>query len=134
MRPRASAPRSFLRSALFVTATALAAAPPALAPAVAHAQAQKGGVVSLIQRAADLFEDQQYEESIQTLSAALLRPGSSVKEKTEIYRLLVVDSTHRTVYEEIFARYPRVLAARQADGSHSLFIWEARGLRRLRPR
>jgi len=42
----------------------------------------------LIQRAGTLFEDQQYEESIQTLSAALLRPGSSEAEKVETYRLL----------------------------------------------
>lgn len=91
MRPRAlprSRKRSFLRAAALAAVTLLAAAPPVLAPAEVQAQAQKGGVVSLIQRAADLFEDQQYEESIQTLSAALLRPGSSVKEKTEIYRLL----------------------------------------------
>lgn len=80
---------SFLRGAVLAGITALAAAPPALLPQVAHAQAsQKGGVTPLIQRAAELFDDQQYEESIQTLSAALLRPGSSVKEKTEIYRLL----------------------------------------------
>lgn len=80
--------RSLLRSALLAAATVLAAAPPALVSAPAAAQAQKSGVVPLIQRAAELFDDQQYEESIQTLSAALLRPGSSVKEKTEIYRLL----------------------------------------------
>lgn len=80
---------SLLRGAVLAGITALAAAPPALLPAVAHAQAsQKGGVTTLIQRAAELFDDQQYEESIQTLSAALLRPGSSIKEKTEIYRLL----------------------------------------------
>jgi hypothetical protein len=49
---------------------------------------QKSSVTSLIQRGLDLFDDQQYEESIQTLSAALLRPGTSSKEKIEIYRLL----------------------------------------------
>jgi hypothetical protein len=43
---------------------------------------------SLIQRGSDLFDDQQYEESIQTLSAALLRPGTSKAEKIETYRLL----------------------------------------------
>ena len=81
---------SSLRGAVLAAITALAAAPPALVPAVARAQASQkaGGVTSLIQRAAELFDDQQYEESIQTLSAALLRPGSSIKEKTEIYRLL----------------------------------------------
>lgn len=81
---------SLLRGAVLAGITALAAAPPVLVPAVAHAQSSQksGGVTSLIQRAAELFDDQQYEESIQTLSAALLRPGSSTKEKTEIYRLL----------------------------------------------
>lgn len=77
-----------LRGAILAAATALASAPAALAPAVAHAQAAKSGTVTLIQRAAELFDDQAYEESIQTLSAALLRPGSSTKEKIEIYRLL----------------------------------------------
>lgn len=89
--------QSLLRGAVLALVTALASA-----PAVADAQAKKGGggtssssssstsggVVTLIQRAAELFDDQQYEESIQTLSAALLRPGSSTKEKIEIYRLL----------------------------------------------
>src|SRR5262245_46673647 len=80
---------SLLRGAVFATITALAAVSPVLAPAVAHAQKSgSGGVTSLIQRGAELFDDQQYEESIQTLSAALLRPGSSTKEKIEIYRLL----------------------------------------------
>ncbi len=81
---------SFLRGAVLSGLTVLAAASPVLAPAVAHAQPTpaKSGVTTLVQRAAELFDDQQYEESIQTLSAALLRPGSSVKEKTEIYRLL----------------------------------------------
>lgn len=77
-----------LRGAILAAATALAGAPPVLAPGDAHAQTSKSGTVTLIQRAAELFDDQQYEESIQTLSAALLRPGSSTKEKIEIYRLL----------------------------------------------
>ncbi|MBK8255070.1 MAG: hypothetical protein IPK82_20720 [Polyangiaceae bacterium] len=76
-----------VRGLVLVGATALAFAPTALFSDVAYAQ-QKGGVTPLIQRAAELFDDQQYEESIQTLSAALLRPGSSTREKIEIYRLL----------------------------------------------
>lgn len=48
----------------------------------------KSVTTSLIQRGSALFDDQQYEESIQTLSAALVRPGASDVEKTEIYRLL----------------------------------------------
>src|SRR5262245_59083132 len=53
------------------------AAPPAKSPTTA-----------LIQRGSALFDDQQYEESIQTLSAALVRPGATDKEKIEVYRLL----------------------------------------------
>jgi len=52
------------------------------------AKTEKASVSSLIQRGAALFDDAEYEESIQTLSAALLRPGSSEEEKIEIYRLL----------------------------------------------
>ena len=54
----------------------------------APARAQAKSTTTLIQRGGTLFEDQQYEESIQTLSAALLRPGSSEAEKVETYRLL----------------------------------------------
>lgn len=43
---------------------------------------------TLITRGRTLFEDQQYEESIQTLSAALLRPMASKADKVEVYRLL----------------------------------------------
>jgi hypothetical protein len=35
-----------------------------------------------------LFEDQRYEESIQTLSAALLRPGTPKQDRVEVYKLL----------------------------------------------
>lgn len=52
------------------------------------AKDSKSNVTSLIQRGTELFDDAEYEESIQTLSAALLRPGSSKEEKVEIYRLL----------------------------------------------
>jgi hypothetical protein len=37
------------------------------------------------------FEDQQYEESIQTLSGALLRPNNTPAQKVEIYRLLALN-------------------------------------------
>src|SRR6478609_2380046 len=56
--------------------------------AEAPASAQPKATTTLIQRGGTLFEDQQYEESIQTLSAALVRPGSSEAEKIETYRLL----------------------------------------------
>jgi hypothetical protein len=45
----------------------------------------------LVARGRQLFEDQQYEESIQTLSGALVRPGNTKAQKTEIYRLLALD-------------------------------------------
>lgn len=48
----------------------------------------KSNVTSLIQRGTELFDDAEYEQSIQTLSAALLKPGSTKEEKVEIYRLL----------------------------------------------
>jgi hypothetical protein len=54
----------------------------------ALAQGGKSVTTTLIQRGSAQFDDQQYEESIQTLSAALVRPGASDKEKIEIYRLL----------------------------------------------
>lgn len=45
----------------------------------------------LIQRGRDLFDDQQYEESIQALSGALVRPNNTKDQKIEIYRLLALD-------------------------------------------
>jgi len=60
-----------------------AAKPGAAAPA---AQPQ-----DLIAKGHALFEDQQYEESIQTLSAALLRPSNTPQQKVEIYRLLALN-------------------------------------------
>src|ERR1700744_1463206 len=58
-------------------------------PAAALAQGgAKTSTTTLIQRGAALFDDQAYEESIQSLSAALVRPGASDKEKIETYRLL----------------------------------------------
>ena len=45
---------------------------------------------------------------------------------TSRYRLLIVDSDRRAVYDEIFDRYPRVFTARRADGSDALFIDDER--------
>ena len=56
----------------------------------ASARAQSGQP-DLIGRGRQLFDDQRYEESIQTLSAALLRPNNTADEKVEIYRLLALD-------------------------------------------
>lgn len=70
---------------------ALALAGPTLAiPNVAHAQAKKKqqGVEALVKKGQDLFDEQRYEESIQTLSAALMRPGIARDDKIRVYQLL----------------------------------------------
>jgi hypothetical protein len=54
----------------------------------AHAEGGKQAVRSLITKGQDQFDEQMYEESIQTLSAALMRPGIAKGEKIEVYRLL----------------------------------------------
>ena len=72
---------------------------PSLAPGlgVGVAWAQGGGKPAapaqgdLVARGQALFDDQQYEESIQTLSAALLRPSNTKAQKIEIYRLLALN-------------------------------------------
>ena len=45
----------------------------------------------LISRGRSLFEDQQYEESIQTLSAAILRPNLAKEQKIEVLRLMALN-------------------------------------------
>lgn len=66
---------------------ALAAACPAWAQdRPAHKDASE-----LIQRGRELFEDQRYEESVQTLSGALVRPNTTREQKIETYRLLALD-------------------------------------------
>ena len=76
---------------------ALAAALHASVPCAARAEAPKpsGGIAKqgqdLVARGQALFEDQQYEESIQTLSGALVRPSNTRQQKIEIYRLLALN-------------------------------------------
>ncbi len=70
--------------AAFVFATALVAAQ--VCPSEAWAQGKT--VSSLIQKAQNFFDDQRYEESIQTLSAALLRPNIAKTEKIDVLKLL----------------------------------------------
>lgn len=53
--------------------------------------AQARPAQDLVTRGRNLFDDQQYEESIQTLSAALLRPNNTIDQKVEIYRLLALN-------------------------------------------
>jgi hypothetical protein len=58
------------------------------APGDAMAGEAKQSVASLVKKGQELFDEQMYEESIQTLSAALMRPGIAKQEKIEVYRLL----------------------------------------------
>jgi hypothetical protein len=67
---------------------AVIGAPGTVREASAQTQPAKSGVSSLILKGGELFDDQQYEESIQVLSAALVRPGTSKQDKIEIYRLM----------------------------------------------
>ena len=69
-----------------VHSVVLTTAMPIFAQGKPAAQAQ-----DLVSRGRALFEDQQYEESIQTLSAALLRPNNNIDQKVEIYRLLALN-------------------------------------------
>jgi hypothetical protein len=75
---------ALLAVCLAVHATALSVVVPAFAQ---RPQAQQ----DLIQRGRSLFDDQQYEESIQSLSAALVRPNNTKAQKLEIYRLLALN-------------------------------------------
>jgi hypothetical protein len=83
-RLRRFAPLALLAA---VHATALSAATPVLAQQPAQPRPRQ----DLIARGQQLFEDQQYEESIQTLSAALVRPNNTKAQKVEIYRLLMLN-------------------------------------------
>src|SRR5262245_15305622 len=88
MQSRALRILSSITLAIFVQTTALPVfaqqpkAPPAPAPAPKR---------DLIQQAQLLFEEQQYEESIQTLTAALVRPNNTKQQKVEIYKLLALN-------------------------------------------
>lgn len=78
--------------ALSSTYPSLVSAQPKPAPARPAPKPQAPQApVDLITKGRTLFEDQQYEESIQALSAALLRPGSSKSDRIEIHRLLALN-------------------------------------------
>ncbi len=84
---------------------ALAAALHASVPAVGLAQTARPSSVArpgqdLIARGQSLFDDQQYEESIQTLSGALVRPNNTKQQKLDIYRLLALNYITLTRKEE----------------------------------
>lgn len=97
-RTRARALVALLTASAFMCSMQASAQPrpapkagaPAPQPSAAPStpQAPRG---DLIARGKELFEDQQYEESIQTLSAALLRPGNTKAQKVDVYRLLALN-------------------------------------------
>jgi hypothetical protein len=86
MRIRALGAMLSFAAAMHLTVVAV----PAFAqqPKAAPAKPAQG---DLIAKGQQLFEDQQYEESIQTLSAALVRPTNTTQQKVEIYRLLALN-------------------------------------------
>jgi len=59
-----------------------------VAPTAAQAQSKRQSVATLLKKGQELFDEQRYEESIQTLSAALMRPGIDKTEKVDVYKLL----------------------------------------------
>jgi hypothetical protein len=69
----------------------LSASLAAACPAVAQDRPGHRDAADLIQRGRELFEDQRYEESVQTLSGALVRPNTTREQKIETYRLLALD-------------------------------------------
>jgi hypothetical protein len=80
------------RALRFVFPVVLATAVPAVLVACPKtAYAQHKSPHDLVARGKALFDDQQYEESIQTLSAALLRPNNTKAQRIEIYRLLALN-------------------------------------------
>lgn len=87
---------SFVRSLRVITfAVLVGTSPGLLLPNVALAAPQKAGAAAapaasgdLVTRGRTLFDDQKYEESIQVLSGALVRPGNDRDTQIEIYRLL----------------------------------------------
>jgi hypothetical protein len=78
-----------LGTAVYVAA--LPVALPAFAQGKPGAAGQAGQQKDLIARGQQLFDDQQYEESIQTLSGALVRPNNTKQQKIDIYRLLALN-------------------------------------------
>ena len=87
----------FRRPASIALLTALSIGAPSLSgltPAFADPPRPSGSAKlgqDLIARGQALFEDQQYEESIQTLSGALVRPNNTKQQKIDIYRLLALN-------------------------------------------
>ncbi len=85
----ASLPATLRRAVQTLLVLALAA-PVAFTTTDASAQPRRGAAakVDLVTRGKQLFDDQQYEESIQALSGALVRPSTTRDERIEVLRLL----------------------------------------------
>jgi hypothetical protein len=98
-----------------VVALALGAALHAVAtPAIAQPRPSGAHAVTLIDRGRELFEDQRYEESIQVLSGALVRPNSTKEQRLEMYHLLALD--HITLGDDDEAdSFVRALLALRPD-------------------
>jgi tetratricopeptide (TPR) repeat protein len=62
-----------------------------LAGAVLAQEPKRDASTALVTRAQAQFDDQQYEESVQTLSAVLVRPGQSREQRIRVYRLLALN-------------------------------------------
>jgi hypothetical protein len=77
-----------MRPALFAILMAMLMGVVLTVPVSAFAQGNKQSVESLINKGQDHFDEQRYEESIQVLSAALLRPGIGKDEKISVFKLL----------------------------------------------
>jgi tetratricopeptide (TPR) repeat protein len=124
----------FCASFAHLTATSAHAAETA---PTANAAAAKADLVA---RGRVLFDDQQYEESIQVLSAALLRPGKSKAQTLDIYRYLALNYITLNRREEaesavrgLLAQEPTyALAANESPRFRDFFAatrskWEAEG-------
>ncbi len=114
-------------------------------PAAAFADAPKPSGIAkqgqdLVARAQALFEDQRYEESIQTLSGVLVRPNNTRAQKVEIYRLLALNYITLVHKEEAEAAVRGLLSlepsyelpARESPRFRDFFAatkqrWEAEG-------
>lgn len=57
----------------------------------APAASKRSTVAALIQKARDMFDDQRYEESIQTLSGAVVRTDATKDERIDAFRLLALN-------------------------------------------
>jgi hypothetical protein len=84
---RRLAPIALLSALHAATPASLAFADP---PKPSGSAASRQGP-DLIARGQSLFDDQEYEESIQTLSGALVRPNNTKPQRLEIYRLLALN-------------------------------------------